>query len=129
MTSFFWICNLLATGHLELIIWRIKRDRALHETGAILTPSDLGLRRLADNWCRAERSLSGSAALGLSRDSTSDGGKTTLFSPRLRGESNSWTRDRWASLSWSSLRLSKRNRPDFWVETGLAPSFWTRQKT
>jgi hypothetical protein len=54
----------LATENWELILWHIKKDRALHETGAILMRSGLGLRHSAGNWFRAGRLLSGSAGRG-----------------------------------------------------------------
>src|SRR5208282_813570 len=56
----------LATRNWEPILWRIKKDKALHETGATRTHSGLGLRLSADNWCPAARSSCGSGGRGLS---------------------------------------------------------------
>ena len=61
-----FVLELLATGHWKLgtDLWHIKKDKALHEMGAIRTRSGLALRLSADNWCRAARSSSASAARG-----------------------------------------------------------------
>src|ERR1019366_1013754 len=74
----------LATGNWELILWRIKKDKAPHETGATRTRSGLGLRLSADNWCPAARSSCGSGGRGGSPDGTLDAARTTLSSPRSR---------------------------------------------
>ena len=40
----FGIYGHLATGHWKLILWRTKKDKALHETGATRTRSGLGFK-------------------------------------------------------------------------------------
>ena len=51
-----------ATRNWELILWRIKKDKALHETAATRTRSGLASRHLAGKLSPAEPSSSGSAA-------------------------------------------------------------------
>src|SRR5258708_16373485 len=90
-----WDWNLwqLATENRELILWHIKKDKALHETGATRTRSGLALRLSAGSWCQAARSSSASAPHGGSPDSTSDAPKPTLSSPTTRDASTSSTTD------------------------------------
>src|SRR5271155_3099189 len=81
----------LATENWILILWRIKKDRALHETVATRTRSGSASRLLADNWSPAARSSSVSVERGLNLGSTLGAAKTTRFSPRSRDALSSST--------------------------------------